>query len=69
MPPFDTSPGRHADHHGSTKLTAGTVAQFGSLGHQLIEARKDVIGELNLRHRPETVNSHAYGRTDNGRFR
>ena len=51
-----------ADGHRRKEFAGAAIAQPRQFAHDLIEARIDVVGELNFRHRPQPVHAHADGR-------
>ena len=50
---------RRANRHRREKITAGAISQSRQLADDLVKARVNVIGELNLGDRPQSVNAHA----------
>src|SRR5687768_14632635 len=46
-----------ADDHGNAEVAVTAVADPGSFLHDLLETRKDEVGELHLRHGAEVVDS------------
>ena len=64
MTAADAAAHGHADHHGTGKLAARAVAVLGRLADDLVDRGIDEVRELDLRHRPQPVESHADGCTD-----
>ena len=58
-----------ADGQGRGELAGGAVAQLGRLRHDLVIGGIDVVGELDLHHRPQAIGPHADGGPDNAAFR
>jgi hypothetical protein len=58
---LDAAAEGRAHHHGHGVLAAAAVAVLGSLAHQLVEARVDEVGELDLGDGLEAVERHADG--------
>src|SRR5689334_17532865 len=54
----NAAPGRRAHRDRRPEIAARTIAQPRRLGDQLVGRRVDVIGELDLDDRPETVGAH-----------
>ena len=64
----DAAAARHADDDRGEELAARAVAQPRRLRHDLVVARIDVVGELDLRDGPEAVGAHADGDADDAGF-
>src|SRR5882757_6337672 len=65
----DSAPAGRPNRHWRGKLAGRPIAQPGELTHHLVEGGIDVVGELDLRHRLESIDTHADGRGDNAAFR
>ena len=57
-----------ANRNGGEKFARAAVADASELTDDLIEARINVVGKLNLGDGSESVNAHADGRADNAAF-
>ncbi len=55
----DAAAAGRADGHGGMELAGRAVTQPRQLAHDLVEARIDVIGELDLGHGLQAVHAHA----------
>ncbi len=53
---------------GAKNLTRAAIAQAREFAGDLIDAGIDVIGKLNLGHRPQSVHTHADGGGDDSTF-
>ena len=60
----DAAAARRAYGHRRVEFAGAAIAQPRQLAHDLIEARIDVVGELNFRDRPQAVHAHADGGGD-----
>ena len=69
LPAANAAAGRRTDGHRGEELAGAAVAQPRELAHDLIEARVDVVGELNLGDRPQAVHGHADGGRDDAALR
>ena len=54
-----------ANRDGREKVAAGTVSESREFGHDLVESRVNVIGKLDFRDWPQTIDAHTDRRTDN----
>ena len=60
----DAAAAGHADRHRRDELVDRAVAQARRLGHDLVGSRIEVVGELDLAHRPQAVGAHAHRHAD-----
>jgi hypothetical protein len=52
----------HGDRRG--ELARRTIAQPRRFGHELVQPRIDIVGELDLGHRPQAIGGHAHRHAD-----
>ncbi|MNE80696.1 hypothetical protein D3C80_1772910 [compost metagenome] len=64
LPAVDAATARHAHGHRGDELAGRTVAQARRLRDDLVGSRVEVVGELDLHHRPQAVGAHAHGSAD-----
>ena len=65
----DAAAAGRAHGHRCVKLAGAPVSDARELAHDLVVGRIDVVGELDLGHRPEPVNGHADRGRENTAFR
>jgi hypothetical protein len=65
----DAAAARRANGHRREELPGAAIANARKLAGDLIEARVDVIRELNFGHRPQAVHTHADGGGDDAALR
>ena len=68
LPAVDAAAARHAHGHRCGELGARSVAQACGFRDQLVEARVDVVGELDLDHGTQAVGAHSHGGADDAAF-
>src|SRR5687768_6389667 len=68
-PAADSAAARRADDDRHRRAAAVAVPQCGGLVDDLIEAARDEVGELHLRHRPIPAQRRADADADDGRLR
>ena len=64
----DAAAARHADRDRRGEVARRAVAQPRRLGDDLVRGRVEVVGELDLDHRPQAVGRHADRRADDAAF-
>ncbi|SKY99587.1 Uncharacterised protein [Mycobacteroides abscessus subsp. abscessus] len=64
----DTAGVGHPDHHGHREHTAGAIAQFGHVGHDLFKRGIGEGVELHLDHRAKAPHRHTHREPDDSRF-
>lgn len=64
----NTAARRHADDKRAGEIGVRTVAQTGGLAHDLVKGGIDIISELNLDHRFQTVGGHTDSGADDAAF-
>ena len=68
LPAVDAAAARHADDHRRGEVAGRAVAQPRGLGDDLVRRRVEVVGELDLHHRPQAVGGHADRGADDAAF-
>ena len=68
LPAIDAAAARHADHDRRKELAARPVAEPRRLGHDLVVAGVDIVGELDFGDRPKPISAHADRHADDSRF-